>query len=234
MCGITGLIDKTGKKVSALLLARIIDAIKHRGPDGGDIWVENNVGLGHRRLTILDLSIADQPMTSADGKHKLVFNGEIYNFKELRSELEKLGHAFEKGDTEVVLNSLIEWGPQALERFNGMFALALWNRETQELIIGRDRYGIKPLYIKEEDDYFCFGSEQKAIKSLGRKSNELDIEAVYEYFTFQNIFTDKTLCKGISMFPAGHHETLRLKNGKVVDRKKIRYWDYRFTDYSES
>ena len=160
MCGIAGLIDKSGQSISALVVARMTDALEHRGPDGGDIWLEDNVGLGHRRLSIIDLSVAgNQPMTSADGKHKLVFNGEIYNFRELKSELKGLGYTFKSNsDTEVVLYSIIEWGEQAFKRFNGMFALAIWNRETRELLIGRDRYGIKP----------CTSETMKIISALVR------------------------------------------------------------------
>ena len=170
-------------------------------------------------------------MTIADGRHKLVFNGEIYNFLELRKHLNRLGYTFKSNDTEVVLYSLIEWGAQAFDKFNGMFASSMGQRK-RELLLGRDRYGIKPLYIRDENEYFCFGSEKAIV--LSRISNSLDIEAVYEYFTFQNIFTNKTLHKGIEMFPAGHYERLIIKNGNVAKRERVRYWDYKFTNSSEN
>ncbi|MGB5050131.1 MAG: hypothetical protein WBO46_14400, partial [Caldilineaceae bacterium] len=123
------------------------DAVAHRGPDGEGQWIEGNVGIGHRRLAIIDLSPAGhQPMVSADHRYVFSYNGEVYNFRELRSELEAAGYWFRsKTDSEVVLNALAEWGTAALERFNGMFALALWDRKERTLLLARDRYGIKPL-----------------------------------------------------------------------------------------
>ena len=149
MCGIAGLINFDGAPVSPAILQRMTDAVAHRGPDAEGHWIEGNVGLGHRRLAIIDLSPAGhQPMTSADHRYLLSYNGEVYNFRELRTELEARGYWFRsRTDSEVVLNALAEWGVDALKRFNGMFALALWDRKERTLLLSRDRYGIKPLYV---------------------------------------------------------------------------------------
>ena len=144
MCGITGLVRLNGKSVSPVILKRMTDAIQHRGPDGEGQWIEKNVGIGHRRLSIIDLSPAGhQPMVSADHRYVLTYNGEIYNYRELRAELEAEGFWFRsQTDSEVVLYALAKWGTDALLKFNGMFALALWDRKEQTLLIARDRYGI--------------------------------------------------------------------------------------------
>ena len=153
MCGITGIINLNGEPVSATTLRNMTDAIAHRGPDGEGQWVEDNVGIGHRRLAIIDLSSAGhQPMISSDERYVLSYNGEVYNFQELRADLEAEGYSFRsKTDSEVVLNALACWGEKALDRFNGMFALALWDRREKKLFLARDRYGIKPLYFSLQE-----------------------------------------------------------------------------------
>ena len=165
MCGITGIIHLDGAPVSPVVLQRMTDAIAHRGPDGEGHWIDGNVGIGHRRLAIIDLSPAGhQPMISADQRYVLSYNGEIYNFREVRIELEAAGFLFRSAtDSEVVLHALAHWGTTALLRFNGMFALALWDRKERTLLLARDRYGIKPLYVSRQGNTFAFGSEQKAI-----------------------------------------------------------------------
>ena len=165
MCGITGLLNLNGRPVSDLLLRKMTDSLAHRGPDGAGTWINGQVGLGHRRLAIIDLSPSgNQPMTSADARYALTYNGEIYNFRELRRELEGLGHWFQStSDSEVLLRALIEWGKDAVPKFNGMFAFAFWDDAKRELLLGRDRYGIKPLYFAFQNGVFSFGSEQKAI-----------------------------------------------------------------------
>ena len=139
--------------------------LAHRGPDGEGYFSDGGLGLGHRRLAILDLTAAaDQPMTTPDGRYTLVYNGEVYNFREIRKELEQLGHSFRStGDTEVVLHALAEWGSEALSRFNGMFAFAFWDNKHRTLLLARDRYGIKPLYYKPLGKTLLFGSEVKAL-----------------------------------------------------------------------
>ncbi|HEY5673470.1 MAG TPA: hypothetical protein VIR78_07190 [Malonomonas sp.] len=176
MCGIAGIFNLNGEPVSPVLLRKMTDAIAHRGPDGEGHWIENNVGLGHRRLAIIDLSPAGhQPMVSATHRYILSYNGEVYNFRELRIELEALGYWFHsKTDSEVVLNALAEWGTKALDRFNGMFALALWDRKEKRLLLARDRYGIKPLYYSQQGGVLSFGSEQKAILAMPGYERKLD------------------------------------------------------------
>jgi asparagine synthase (glutamine-hydrolysing) len=228
MCGIAGLIDLAGEPVSPVILKRMTDAIAHRGPDGEGQWIEGPIGLGHRRLAIIDLSPAgQQPMISADHRFVISYNGEIYNHRELREELEAAGYWFRsRTDTEVALHALANWGPDALLRFNGMFALALWDRKERALLLARDRYGIKPLYIGQQGSLFAFGSEQKAILAHPNFRRELDKPALYEYFTFQNIFTDRTLLKDVQLMPAGHYAVLRPDRPGGLSRH--RYWDYRF------
>jgi asparagine synthase (glutamine-hydrolysing) len=228
MCGIAGLIDLAGKPVSPVILKRMTDAVAHRGPDGEGHWIDGPVGLGHRRLAIIDLSPAGhQPMISSDHRFVISYNGEIYNHREIRAELEAAGFWFRsRTDTEVVLHALAHWGPEALLRFNGMFALALWDRKEQALLLARDRYGIKPLYVSRQGSRFAFASEQKAILAHPEFRRELDKPALLEYFTFQNIFTERTLLKDVQLLPAGHYAVLRLADAGTISRR--RYWDYRF------
>jgi asparagine synthase (glutamine-hydrolysing) len=231
MCGITGQINFDGEPVCPEILKRMTDAISHRGPDGEGHWIEGNVGLGHRRLAIIDPSPAGhQPMISSDHRYILTYNGEVYNFRELRSELVAKGYEFHsQTDTEVVLSALAEWKEDALLKFNGMFALAFWDRKEKTLLLARDRYGIKPLYYFQNDKKFVFGSEQKAIfeqPAFDRKINE---KALLEYFTFQNLFTDQTLTEDIYLLPSGHYAIIELIE-KIPRFKRCRYWDYQFQE----
>ncbi|WP_374498104.1 asparagine synthase (glutamine-hydrolyzing) [Vogesella indigofera] len=234
MCGITGLIHLDGAPVSPVVLRHMTDAIAHRGPDGEGQWVEGNVGLGHRRLAIIDLSPAGhQPMLSSSHRYVLVYNGEVYNYQELRGELEAEGYVFRsRTDSEVVLNALVAWGVNALKRFNGMFAIALWDKREQTLLLARDRYGIKPLYYSQQGNTFAFGSEQKAITAMPGFRRSLDKPALLEYFTFQNIFTDRTLLEDVKLLPAGYHALLDLKQ-KTPALQQTQYWDYDFREPSE-
>jgi asparagine synthase (glutamine-hydrolysing) len=229
MCGITGLINLNGDPISPVSLQKMTDIIAHRGPDGEGHWIEGNLGLGHRRLAIIDLSPAgNQPMLSADHRWVLSYNGEIYNFREIRLELEAAGYWFRsKTDTEVVLYALAHWGVDALLRFNGMFALALWDRSERTLLLARDRYGIKPLYYAQQGHTFAFGSEQKAILAQPEFQRKLNKPALLEYFTFQNIFTDQTLLQDVYLLPAGHYATLHLKPYAL---RLTPYWDYNFSE----
>lgn len=212
-------------------LKGMADAISHRGPDGEGYWVSGHVGMAHRRLSIIDLSeAASQPMVSPDGQAVLAYNGEIYNFHELRAELEKCGYRFRSAsDTEVVLNALTEWGVAALTKFNGMFALAFWDIRRQTLLLARDRYGIKPLYYAIKADEIAFGSEQKAILAIPGFRRRLDHQALIEYFTFQNIFTDRTLMQGIRILPAGHYLEIQPGRGKDIGTP-VQYWDFDFRE----
>ena len=231
MCGIAGIFNLNGEPVSSVFLRKMTDAIAHRGPDGEGFYVDSFIGLGHRRLAIIDLSPAGhQPMITPDGNFAISYNGEVYNFQELRVELESLGHQFSsKTDTEVVLHSYAQWGAECLARFNGMFAFAIWDRTRQELFLARDRYGVKPLYYTYAGKTFLFSSEQKAIITHPAISRQIDLEALLEYFTFQNIFTDRTLLKRLKILPAGCWAKIPLgSDGEAFN--VVRYWDFDFQE----
>lgn len=231
MCGIAGIVNYRGAAVAPPVLQAMTDAIAHRGPDGEGHWIEGGVGFGHRRLAIIDLSpLAHQPMMSHDKRYVLSYNGEIYNFRELRTELEAMGYSFRsQSDSEVLLTAWAAWGTKALNRLNGMFAFAIWDRTEKTLTLARDRYGIKPLYISETPQGLTFGSEQKAILARPGTSVSVDREALLEYFTFQNLFTNRTLVDGITLMPAGHYAVLdtREDNPRL---KSTQYWDFKFTN----
>lgn len=229
MCGVTGLIDLSGQHIKVSTIVKMIDAIKHRGPDREGYWLHKNVGIGHTRLSIIDISeAASQPMLSGNDNFVLSYNGEIYNYKEIRSELESLGIQFNtQSDSEVLLKALIFWREKSLIKLNGMFAFAFYDKKQESLLIARDRYGIKPLYYSLQNHFFSFASEQKAIKArVGYKSN-FDKEGLYEYLTFQNFFTSKTLESDIKLLPAGHFIHINSKTSFVS--KPIQYWDFHFS-----
>ena len=230
MCGIAGIFNLNGEPVAPVILRKMADAIAHRGPDGEGYYTDGAHGLSHRRLAIIDLSPAGhQPMMTLDGQYILIYNGEIFNFQELRLELEARGYHFRsRTDTEVLLYAYVEWGEKALDRCNGMFALAIWDRAKQELFLARDRYGIKPLYYTQCGRVFLFGSEVKALLAHPACRAELDKEALLEYFTFQNLFTDRTLFAGVRLLPAGTY--MRVSIGASGPARPCRYWDYHFTE----
>jgi len=204
--------------------------LAHRGPDGEGVYISGSLGLGHRRLAMLDLTAASaQPMASPDGRHVLVYNGELYNFRALRAELEALGHRFAStGDTEVVLQALRQWGARAVERFNGMFALAFWDCDHRTLLLARDRYGIKPLYWTRRGDSLMFASEIKAFLPHPDFRAEMNVEALAEYMTFQNFFSEDLLFKGVKILPAGARVVMHpdRRHDPVPDP----YWDFDFQE----
>jgi asparagine synthase (glutamine-hydrolysing) len=231
VCGIAGQLNLDGAPVSPAVLQAMTDAIAHRGPDGEGHWIEGGVGMGHRRLAIIDLSPGGaQPKLSADGRYVLSYNGELYNYRELRLELQAEGRRFTtESDSEVLLQALEAWGLKALDRFNGMFAFALWDRSARRLTLARDRYGIKPLYYARSGARLAFGSEQKAIFADPAFAPEVDREALLEYFTFQNLFTDRTLSKGVRLLPPGHVAVLDLgRESPGLDVSQ--YWDFDFRE----
>jgi len=230
MCGITGMLHFDGGPVSPVVLRAMTDALAHRGPDGEGFFIEGPVGLGHRRLAIIDLSAAGrQPMATPDGRYTLTYNGEVYNFQELRVELEAIGHQFKsRTDSEVVLKAYAQWGPDAVKRFNGMFALAIWDRAERELFLARDRFGIKPLYYAQVGSALLFASEIKAFLRHPQFRSEMDREGLLEYFTFQNFFTDRTLYRGVRLLSAGCCLRVRATTGALPQPE--RYWDYAFTE----
>src|SRR5215210_5273862 len=228
MCGIAGFLNVNGAPAAKPAVMRMARALAHRGPDGEGVWTEGAVAFGHRRLAIIDLSpAAAQPMTSADGRFVMIYNGEVYNFRELRSQLEASGRRFRStSDSEVVLEAFAEWGSAAIERFNGMFALAIWDRSERRLTLARDRYGIKPLYHARKGNAFLFASEIKGLLAHGALAAEIDLEGLAEYFAFQNFLTEHTLFSSVSLLPPG--TIMELGAGGHTQTR--RFWDFSFSD----
>ena len=233
MCGIAGLLHIDGSPVSPDLLRRMTQSLLHRGPDGEGVWSQGAVGLGHRRLSVLDLTDAGrQPMADEGEQVVISYNGEIYNFKELRRSLESLGHRFRsQTDTEVVLKAFSQWGESCVSKFNGMFAFAIWDSSRKTLFLARDRFGIKPLYWHFDGRTFTFASEIKAILCNASIKRDVDLHALNEYFTFQNILTDLTLFKGIRLLPPG--STMALAVGQTSAPRARRFWDYSFNPQNQ-
>jgi asparagine synthase (glutamine-hydrolysing) len=227
VCGIAGVLDRSGAPVPLPVLRRMARAIAHRGPDDEGCLTDGHVGLANRRLAIVDPTPRGRmPMQTPDGSFAITYNGELYNYRELQRELERLGHRFVSGtDTEVALAAYAAWGSRCVERFNGMFALAVWDARRGELFLARDRYGVKPLYVTESGPLVLFGSEIKALLAHDAVRAELSPPHLLEYFTFQNVFTDGTLFKGIRLLPPGHHVTLSRDTPAL---RPVQYWDFSF------
>lgn len=227
MCGIVGIIRFDAKPIKKESLTTMMQTIKHRGPDDEGVFIDGHVGLGHVRLSILDLSEAGhQPMTDPTGRYTIIQNGESYNYIELREELQSMGYSFRtQTDTEVVLNGYIEWGEKVLDRLNGMFALAIYDKEKQTLFIARDRFGVKPLYYHIGDGQLIFASEIPAIlKALpGKpKANE---NAIFDYLVFNRTDqTEETFFSNIYKLQHGSAITLDLKQSYTKDSLPIRKW----------
>lgn len=228
MCGICGFLNRHGSPAEMPAIEKMNAAIAHRGPDGEGVYINGPVALGHRRLSIIDLSDnARQPMVSQNERYILVYNGEVYNFREMRSELAAKGFKSRStGDGEVLLHAYMQWGPDCVHHFNGMFAFAVYDREKKELFIARDRYGIKPFYYAQIGETFLFASEQKAIFQHPAFRHQLDLDGVLEYFTFQNILSDRTFEKAIKVLPPGTYALLKMGSEDVTP---IRYWDFHFS-----
>lgn len=233
MCGVFGFVmDRPCPEgQSALALEQGMARIRHRGPDGSGRWISpsGQVGLGHLRLSIIDLETGEQPMRSDDGRFTIVYNGEIYNFIELRAEL-GAGAFRTQSDTEVILRAFQRWGAECVHRLRGMFALAIWDSVEQRLFIARDRFGIKPLYWARTSDGFYFASEVKALLPfLPRR--EVHAQALSDYFTFQFCLGEKTLMEGVRQMPAAHQAMLA--PGQALN--PIRYWDVQYQlDYEHT
>lgn len=206
MCGIAGIFGTEGLSDPKVTVQHMTDAMVHRGPDAGGVWQSGPLLLGHRRLGIIDLQRAsDQPMLSPDGRYTIVFNGEIYNYRELRSALEGEGRVFSTAsDTEVLLQACIHWGRAALPRLKGMFAFAFWDAGKQELLLVRDRMGIKPLYVYRDDRHILFASEIRALLASGLVPRRLNEQALVDHLRYQTVHAPDTLVRGVSMLPAGH------------------------------
>ena len=228
MCGIAGLFNlREAAPIDRELLVRMTDRIRHRGPDDDGFHVEPGVGLGHRRLSIIDLSGGHQPIGNEDGSVVVVFNGEIYNFQELARELAAAGHSFRtRSDTEVIVHAWEEWGARCVERFSGMFAFALWDRKRQTLFLARDRLGKKPLYYALlPSGELSFASELKALCVDPRLPRSIDPCAVEDYLTFGYIPDPRTIYRGVHKLPPAH--VLVVRRGAPLPAPS-EYWDVEF------
>ena len=229
MCGIAGIFHvETAKPVDPERVKRMTDAIAHRGPDGSGVWTAAGVGLGHRRLSIIDLEGGAQPMQSDDAALTLTFNGEIYNFRELRKELEAAGYGFRThSDSEVILQGWKHWGPECVSHFHGMFAFAIHDARTRQLFVARDRLGVKPLfYAPIPDGSILFGSELKALTAHPALRREIDLTAIDDYLAFGYVPDHACILRGVKKLPAGHYLLLQL--GSPLPQP-IQYWDLDFS-----
>ena len=227
MCGIAGYFSLGGPAPGEAYLARMGEALRHRGPDAQGIYVNGPVGMVHQRLSIIDLSVdANQPMVSACGRYTIVFNGEIYNFQSLRKELAAKGIEFRtKSDTEVLLTLYIRDGVDCLRKLNGMFAFAIWDKISHQLFLARDRLGKKPLYIYRDEKLMAFASELKAILELPSIRREIRHDAVKDYFFHQYIPDPKTIFKHVHKLPPGHFAEVTHS-----DTKTHQYWNVSFAN----
>ncbi|MBI3772198.1 MAG: amidotransferase 1, exosortase A system-associated [Gammaproteobacteria bacterium] len=234
MCGLVGIFDLNGPGVvDRDLLSRMNETQFHRGPDEGGLHTEPGVGLGHRRLSIIDLSTGQQPLFNEDNSVVVVFNGEIYNFQEVAKELEQCGHRFRThSDTEVIVHGWEEWGEACVQRFNGMFAFAIWDRNQQTLFLARDRLGVKPLYYAvTRNNRLIFGSELKSLLADPGLPRVTDLRAVEEYFAYGYVPEPKTILQHAFKMSPGH--TLTVKRGKPLPAPK-QYLDISFSQISIS
>ncbi len=229
MCGIAGYI---GIPISAEerlpFLHRMCNAIVHRGPDDDGYYADEFAGLGMRRLSIIDLSTGRQPMSNEAGTKQIIFNGEIYNYQNLRPQLEKQGHCFRtQSDTEVILRQFEQDGPACVHKFNGMFAFAIWDVKNKSLFLARDRMGVKPLYYYWDGRNFLFASEIKALLATGMVSRELNEQALWDYLTFRYVPQPQSIWKNVYKLPPGHTLTISLQN---PEPRPVRYWDIPYAD----
>jgi len=226
MCGICGYLTWGEEVVQENIIHQMCEVIRHRGPDDEGIYLEKNIGLGMRRLNIIDLVTGHQPIHNEDNTIWVVYNGEIYNFQELRESLEKNGHRFyTRTDTEVIVHLYEEMGTRCLEKFNGMFSLALWDKKRSILFLARDRIGIKPLHYAKLNNQFIFGSEIKSILVHPEVKREVEPLSLSKYLTFEYIPAPHTIFKGIKKLLPGHFLTIN-QFGEI---KIEQYWDINFT-----
>jgi asparagine synthase (glutamine-hydrolysing) len=226
MCGIAGIIRWDGAPVSEQEIRGMCSAIVHRGPDDEGVYLADGVALGQRRLSIIDLEGGHQPLSNEDGTVWIVFNGEIYNYRDLRRELERLGHVFRTdSDTETIVHSYEEWGARCVERLRGMFAFAIWDEPRQQLLLARDRLGIKPLYYAERGNELVFASELKPILQLAHIPRTIDWGAAHHLFTFLSTPSASSIVEGVAKLEPARTAVASRSNPRLrIDR----YWDVRF------
>lgn len=228
MCGIAGFVDFEGHEPesAAVRVRRMTDTLVHRGPDERGHYVDGFAALGHRRLSIIDLGSGQQPMSAADGRVQIVFNGEIYNFPDVRAELEAAGHAFgTDSDTEVILHAYLEWGERCVDRLNGMFAFAIWDLGERRLLLARDRVGKKPLYVYRKGSTVAFASELKALRAGGLCPDEIDVEALDCYFSLGYIPAPRTIYTEVRKL-----EPARIRTVTASGETERQYWRLSFAD----
>lgn len=224
MCGIAGFVSLSSSSDSEAILKRMTDAIAHRGPDDSGYYHDPYAHLGHRRLSIIDLAAGHQPMPNETGSHWIVFNGEIFNHQEIRPQVEQAGHHYEtRCDTETILHAYEEYGPRSVDLYRGMFAYAIWNRDTRRLFCVRDRLGIKPFYYYWDGRLFAFASEIKALLKHPAISAELEEQVLPEYLAFGYVSEERTLFRGIRKLMPGHHLTLDVSGPPRLEIRQ--YWD---------
>ncbi|CAN5844826.1 asparagine synthase (glutamine-hydrolyzing) [soil metagenome] len=218
MCGINGIIYLNSKSDSRLQVGRMNDALAHRGPDDAGVFCEPGIALGHRRLSIIDLSSAGhQPMSFSNERYMIVYNGELYNFREIRNELNDV--AFKtNSDTEVILAAYAQWGEKCLDHFNGMFAFAIYDKITQDLFIARDRLGIKPVYYTQTNDHLAFSSELRGLFASGLVKKKLDENALQDYLRYQTVHAPATIIENVQLLLPGHF--IKVSNGTT----EIKCW----------
>lgn len=234
MCGIAGIITSPDRRPDQAIIKKMTDAIIHRGPDESGIYIAGGIGLGHRRLSIIDIKSGQQPMTSTDGHVTIVYNGEIYNFAEIRTELESKGYHFNtRCDTEVILYAYHAWGPDSVERFRGMFAYVIYDNRSKRVFMTRDRLGIKPLfYAPVGEKTILFGSELKALTAHPDFVKNLRPESMEDYFSLGYVAEPHTIYKNVFKLEPGHSIIIDLQTGHM---KKTQYWNLQFTgDYQGS
>jgi len=232
MCGIVGIYNSTEPLQSPEnLLQRMLGRIQYRGPDESGIYINNRVAMGSVRLSIIDIQSGQQPLSSSDGKYWIVFNGEIFNYIELKTDLKCLGYSFRtESDTEVLLNAYMEYGSDCLNRLNGQFVFAIWNNEKKELFLARDRVGIRPLfYTRTENNTFLFGSEIKTLFEHPGVKAEIDSVSMSQIFTFWSTLTPRTVFKKIFELAPGHF--MKISDGQYVIKP---FWSLRFPVNKES
>ncbi len=229
MCGITGILyPRDGRAVSLDELKQSCDTLVHRGPDDEGFFIDGHVGLGMRRLNVIDLVSGHQPIANEDGRFWIVFNGEIYNYRTLRAELEDKGHKFATNtDTETIVHAYEEYGAACVHKLNGMFAFAIWDRAEQRLFLARDRMGVKPLYYYAGAACFAFASEIKALLAFRDVPRTLDLEALDSFLTFEYVPAPLSIFQGVAKLPPGH--TLTIQDGKCRTEP---YWDLAYPDPS--
>jgi asparagine synthase (glutamine-hydrolysing) len=231
MCGIVGIYNGTESLQNPeSLLRRMLSSIQYRGPDESGIYINNQAALGSVRLSIIDIQTGQQPLSSADGKYWIVFNGEIFNYVELKTDLKRLGYSFRtESDTEVLLNAYLEYGSDCLNRLNGQFVFAIWNNENKELFLARDRVGIRPLFYTRVNNNFIFGSEIKTLFEHPDVKAEIDPVSMSQIFTFWSTITPGTVFKNIYELAPGHF--IKISGGKTIIKP---FWSLRFPVDRES